>query len=188
MIQVIDNFIDIEYQETIKQMLFCDRFPWYYIADITSAKTPESMSAPACRHMFVSESNITSDNFQTLVPMARKITESTSFTQLVQCRTFLQFPLSDSFVRRRTDDLHIDLHTRHLVLLYYVCDSDGDTIIVDRPPDVPPTQMEKCPILKQVTPKQGRAVIFDGSLYHTAQQPTSNMRCIINFDFIEKID
>jgi len=39
-------------------------------------------------------------------------------------------------------------------------------------------------IIQRVKPKRGRAVIFDGKYYHTAEQPTQNMRCIINFNII----
>ena len=34
----------------------------------------------------------------------------------------------------------------------------------------------------KVTPKQGRVVLFDGALYHTAQQPNNNIRCVVNYD------
>ena len=37
-------------------------------------------------------------------------------------------------------------------------------------------------VVMRVTPKQGRAVIFDGKYYHTAEQPKDNLRCIINFN------
>jgi hypothetical protein len=35
---------------------------------------------------------------------------------------------------------------------------------------------------KRVTPKRGRAVLFDGSRYHCSSQPTIGYRTIINFD------
>mgnify|MGYP003111022001 CR=1 FL=1 len=35
---------------------------------------------------------------------------------------------------------------------------------------------------KRVTPKQGTILTFDGSLWHTAEQPTKGTRCIINFN------
>ena len=41
--------------------------------------------------------------------------------------------------------------------------------------------------LKRVTPKQGRIVVFDGRYWHTAEQPTKNIRCIINMN-IDKSD
>ena len=35
---------------------------------------------------------------------------------------------------------------------------------------------------QRVTPKQGRVVLFDGSHYHTAQQCTNKIRCIVNYN------
>ena len=40
-------------------------------------------------------------------------------------------------------------------------------------------------VKQKVTPKQGRVVLFDGGLMHTAEQPiNSNVRCIVNYDLI----
>ena len=66
-----------------------------------------------------------------------------------------------------------------MVALYYVCDSDGDTIIYNerhQPANKVYTVKQK------VTPKQGRMVLFDGSLYHTAEQPEHNVRCVVNYN------
>ena len=35
-------------------------------------------------------------------------------------------------------------------------------------------------IKKKVTPKQGRVIVFNGSYWHTAEQPKDNNRCVIN--------
>ena len=61
-----------------------------------------------------------------------------------------------------------------------VCDSDGDTIIYNER-----EESETYTVKKRVTPKQGRVVLFDGGLMHTAEQPiNSNVRCIVNYDLI----
>ena len=62
-------------------------------------------------------------------------------------------------------------------MLYYVCDSDGDTIIFNEK-----EKSEKYTVQKRVTPKQGRVVLFDGDFYHTAEQPIDNIRCVVNYD------
>ena len=72
------------------------------------------------------------------------------------------------------DTPHLDLKEKHSALLYYVNDSDGDTIIYE--------DVKKNKIKKTVKPKQGRMVIFDGSYWHTGSQPRNNIRCIINTD------
>ena len=73
------------------------------------------------------------------------------------------------------------MHRNHFVILYYVVDSEGDTIIYNERwnNDIRP---EKYTEKQRVTPKQGRVVIFDGSLYHTAEQPLNNHRCIVNYN------
>ena len=103
---------------------------------------------------------------------------------VLQGPSFLQFPLQlkDDTV----DTPHIDIYDGNegkvdfIVALYYVVDSDGDTIIYnekDRDPE------GKYTIKQCVTPKQGRMVIFDGGLYHAAKQPiNSNTRCIVNYN------
>ena len=65
----------------------------------------------------------------------------------------------------------------HLVALYYVCNSDGDTIIYNER-----ERSSNYTIKEKVTPKKGRIVLFDGRLYHTAEQPINTTRCIVNYD------
>ena len=67
----------------------------------------------------------------------------------------------------------------HIVALYYVMDSDGDTIIYNER-----EESESYTVKQRVTPKQGRMVIFDGRLYHTAEQPNKSIRCIVNYDIL----
>ena len=85
------------------------------------------------------------------------------------------------------DNAHVDLSSPHLVVLYYVMDSDGDTIIYDKKWEKGKEHLNsektaKLLIKKRVTPKQGRLVVFDGRYWHTAEQPKYNKRCVINTD------
>ena len=100
--------------------------------------------------------------------------------KIIQGRSFLQFPLN---LKDRTPDTpHIDIENKeHIVALYYVCDSDGDTIIYNERKDQG-LEAKSYTIKEKVTPKQGRMVIFDGTLYHTAEQPKDNIRCVVNYD------
>ena len=80
-------------------------------------------------------------------------------------------PLHSNITKNNlVDTPHIDRETKHTVILYYVTTAVGDTIIyTDRGE-------------KKIAPKQGRVVIFDGSLKHTATQPTEDVRCVININ------
>ena len=197
-IYVIDDFIDLEYQEDIRTILMSDYqfqgkdFPWYYIQDVTAEGDVDSQNRAALAHEYLVFDEYTStpeeqkateeiDHFHYLfLPMLKHVCVRMNIKKInvLQGRSFLQFPLN--LKDRTVDTPHIDLHSRkHLVALYYVCDSDGDTIIYNERRE----PADKVYTVKQrVTPKQGRMVLFDGSLYHTAEQPERNVRCVVNYN------
>ena len=41
-------------------------------------------------------------------------------------------------------------------------------------------------IVNRIPPKKGRALIFDGNIYHYGEYPTTADRFIINFDLVGK--
>jgi hypothetical protein len=183
---IIDNFIPKSYQEQIKNTLMGAGFPWYYTPDVTFGALTDTR-APAMAHLYRDQKETVSGFYSMIAPLVHIGCDLVGFTytDVVQCRSFLQFPIVNS---PQTDNLHIDLTYDHLVILYYVTDSTGDTIIVDKhrigSTEEFDCKVEDYSIIQRVTPKQGRAVIFDGKYYHTAEQPTKDARCIINFDVI----
>lgn len=77
---------------------------------------------------------------------------------------------------------HIDNEFDHNVLLYYVNDSDGDTVIFNEKRG---DAFEVLSINERVSPKKGRAVLFDGNQYHASSNPATTLkRLTINFNFI----
>ena len=81
----------------------------------------------------------------------------------LQGRSFLQFPIKE---RGEPDLPHIDILDKiHIVALYYVCDSDGDTVIYNER-----ITSEKYTVKQRVTPKQGRIVIFPAFAAHKVSQ------------------
>lgn len=92
---------------------------------------------------------------------------------VIQSRVFLHMPSPNPGL----DDIHVDIELPHQVFLYYVNDSDGDTVFFK--------DDEKTEI-KRVTPKKGRGVFFDGSIKHCSTRPSKSHRCIFNYDFLGK--
>ncbi len=181
---VIDDFVSLEYQEKIKQELIGldNTFPWHYTEDITGAGDYDSQHRPAMSHQYVEFDDISpgivvSDYHDLMIPMLKKVGFRVGIrdVKVIQGRSFLQFPIKE---RGEPDLPHIDIMDKnHIVGLYYVIDSDGDTIIYNER-----KESKTYTIKQRVTPKQGRIVIFDGGLYHTAEQPLNNTRCIINYN------
>ena len=92
--------------------------------------------------------------------------------------------------------LHIDKAEPHVTIIYYINDSDGDTLIFndennkhlknikefmnnDNFLDFKNFQLSKC-----ISPKKGRVVIFDGNLWHYGKYPTKGERNIININLV----
>ena len=68
-----------------------------------------------------------------------------------------------------TTPSHIDLNRDHCVMIYYVNDCDGVTILRNN---------------GKIKPKRGRIVLFDGLIPHKIRYPTKGYRCILNFNFM----
>ena len=198
MVKVIDNFIELKYQEYIKRELLGgfdenrewqeSDFPWFFAEDVTAAGDAESQHRPAFGHQYVeyiegkSAGRVCSEYNDVFTTLLKKVGLELGLSNInvIQGRSFLQFPILRE--RKEPDLPHIDLPNRsHIVALYYVLDSDGDTIIYNEREDQG-TDASLYTIKERVTPKQGRIVIFDGGLYHTAEQPLNNNRCIANYN------
>lgn len=85
---------------------------------------------------------------------------------------------------------HLDAHYKHKVLVYYVDDSDGDTILFNekwKEEDFKNTVMLSTEA--RVAPKRGRILMFDGLQYHTSQNPIQHKyRSIININIVTQDD
>jgi len=78
---------------------------------------------------------------------------------------------------------HIDMTAPHMVLLYYVNDSDGDTIIFDQKYDGGEVPM--LTVNRTVKPRAGSAIVFDGLTYHSSSSPKdTEERIVLNINFI----
>ena len=197
---VIDDFISLEYQEKIKSIMLGSQlyfdghpdggveFPWYFIEDVTSALDSDSQHRPAFSHSYVTyygdddetEPFIESDYHRLFVPMLRRVCKHLDIKgfNVTQGRSFLQLPLG--LKSTTPDSPHIDMMDEdHLVALYYVCNSDGDTIIYNER-----QRSSNYTIKEKVTPRKGRIVLFDGRLYHTAEQPRYHSRCVANYNLM----
>ena len=72
---------------------------------------------------------------------------------------------------------HFDMNKnfQHFNVLYYVNESDGDTILFDGP---------DLNVIEKVSPKKGRFFIFKGNYLHAGQHPINNWgRIVINMNF-----
>jgi hypothetical protein len=97
--------------------------------------------------------------------------------------------LNNKNISNNSDNIHINRNEPHLVMIYYVIDSDGDTILYDKKMgDIPndkqyyPEKYYKFNIENRIEAKRGRILFFDGKVYHSSSTPIKTNRCIITLD------
>ena len=189
---VIDDVIPTYKQNQIEDLFVSSRLPWIFFKDIAISDseikrlgitklTPGigcyiKQDNPAYVNEFLLKETST-------IPQSacRKIGKECK--DIFNGRSFMHFPLA-SELRTEHDNIHVDVKYEHLVCLYYVNDSDGDTFIFDKTSKDTPFLLKstKLEVVQKVTPKKGRVVLFNGNRYHSSSGPTKGIRCILNFN------
>lgn len=168
---VVDDCISKNYQNLIHRVIDSDpSFAWTYHDDLTKAYVTEKTIGFS--HLFMHEAKYKSDYWGLFLPLVYEACEKQSIpiVTVVRGRSFLQVPTVKT---TEYDSPHIDMDIRHTVCLYYVNDSDGDTFF-----------FKNKEVIKRVTPRKGRCVFFDGSIFHASSKPTKGSRIVINYNFI----
>jgi hypothetical protein len=180
--KIIDNSLDTAFVNDVETFLFSNYFPWYFVDNIAmKGLINNHYLQVGFSHVFYGDENKNSYNYENFEQLKTIVTTNMTGT-IERARTFLHIPVPQE-IRTPHDTVHVDFHHPHTVCLYYVNDSDGDTIIYDKTyNDGDPNQPMN--VVERISPKKGRVIIFDGSYYHCATPPTSNPRCIINFNVL----
>ena len=194
-IYVIDDIIPRNYQELIKETVFHTyNHQWFLKRSLSESTTEPYLDegfadAPGFVNVFYNNHGITNpDVYNRVMPMIHEACNRVEFkfNKLLFGRSFFQMPLT---THSGITNPHVDVNVEHLVCLYYVIDSDGETVFFDKkddPVDSPrPSFAEgSYEILHKVEPKQGRMVVFNGSMYHANILPQNGMRCVINCNVV----
>ena len=201
MIQVYDNILPLALVDRIERTLTDENFHWFSLDDISlGGQKPKRefifpdgwnhVESPGMTKPFWRD-DLWFDPYD-MYMMGRMIVDYFSDASGIPLNRFIRMkanmltPNPNPKSNEKSFHYpHIDFYNNHHVLVYYVNDSDGDTILFNekwKPEDngnlVPLT------VKQTVTPKRGRIVYFDGLHYHTSQSPiNSPERMILNINF-----
>ena len=197
---VIDDFVPTWYQNALELMI--NDTPLYYGDNVNHARDSsipvygsDSELAVAAHNgglaiMSFRDGVTYNEKAQaTINPMLFRLRELVGPFDLLRCRVAMN--LSDGI--GGVHQQHIDDPAPHTVLLYYINDSDGDTILYKERAN-PLTYLagdypDSFNIDVRVTPKKGRAVIFDGLQFHSVSSPKETLkRQIINVNVLRHED
>ena len=192
---VIDDCISNENQKLIKDICVGPTFPWYSFnsSNYNPNSSVETFSkqqleiynnrsqyfdSPQFSHLVFDEGVANSNHLPVLIPLLSSI--PVQIEQLLKIKFNMKYPKNNNNFGVPHFDLNLN---SFLTALYYVNDSDGDTVIFNQRNN---EDFETLTIKQTISPKQGRIIIFDGTLYHSAGNPLLQERIVININFIAK--
>ena len=187
MIEVHDNIFSPKLINLIESSVFSNSFingkdlspKWNFIPNLVSNNSNDKEHGFGFGSDFITLNGPTVPHFSFYSQLLYEFCHFKNFFlySILGGRFFLQSPLIDP-----TPSIpHYDFYENDgtptdgiWILLYYVNDSDGDTIFYEQ---------DGVTELKRVNPKKGRCVFSKNTMLHSAGKPTKSPRAIINFNF-----
>jgi hypothetical protein len=187
-ILVIDDFISLDKQDEISNLCFSPGMAWYFNPTAGYPKEIlDNIQLPAqvldgfqFTHRVIDNGQILSNTYPMFAPLLASLPFSNVIIERIKLNltTKVSGFNSHNFGSPHTDR-GFNSSNDYLTAIYYVNDSDGDTIVFNE------SVIDKNLTVKQrITPKKGRIVIFDGHVLHSPSNPIiSDLRCVINLNF-----
>jgi hypothetical protein len=198
--RVIDDFLPPPLAQSIYQLLEGPEIKWQFgktsVEYLTSEPffntDVETKDSLQFRHTFMRSNEIVSDFYKYITPVVEfyemHTSSKISYTQRIKANMLFnhegikpQLPHTDAMeIKERA--ISGKIWPGRTTLLYYVNNSDGDTIFYNERFTGQP--IGKLTEQMRVSPKKNRAVIFDSSQLHSACKPTNkNYRIVLNCIF-----
>lgn len=178
MIKILDDVISDKYS-----MFLFDRIanlPWTFVPNLSYGNGENYNSAGFSYSFYLHENynqkekvTISKPEYNYIIPLFfdafEKFSLNLSLENIFRCRSRLTLNKEKSSI----EDKHIDYSFPHLVLLYYVNTTDGDTVLY-----------QGNEVIERVAPKRRRCVLFDGSMYHASSSSTLSPRIVLNTNIL----
>ena len=145
-------------------------FDWYFNSNISYTNQDRNkLQEFGFTHTFWDSNGIRNTNVALFwKPGLLQIMDAINSSIIIRSRADMTTNVPKSFFH----DPHVDYCFPHLSVVYYVNDSDGDTFFFD----------DENKLIKRVSPRDGRAVMFDSNISHAGSNPIHrNIRMVVNF-------
>ena len=190
-INIIDNYIPPKEAYDIEEFFLGTNFGWYWNKEtieqeeLEKYNTKNTVNTGQFTHAVMRNFNLMADHVRNenkgLVTSdaydgIKEIFKNINFNLVVRIKGNLNLNVT-SYKKESHQPIHNDaLVNGYKSLIYYINDSDGDTIFFN----------DKLKEIKRVSPKKGRAVIFDSQILHCGCNPIKQQkRAVINFIYKE---
>ncbi len=185
----IEKFIPSSYADILEDIICkSPEFQWVYTPSTNNQKETQIMKrdersyeSEQLVHALYLEGARRSQFFDVIFPFFYFLEEKTGIRLEAVERVKANMLLRSTEPDDKYNTPHIDVpDPGYKSLLYYVKDSDGDTFFFNET-----WRDKKALTLKQrVSPKKGKAVVFDSSTWHASSNPRQNQnRVVLNLIF-----
>lgn len=182
---VIDDFLDKSYHQQLHQELSSPYFPWYYQSSLSYAEDHTRGQVGLGNigfNFWIKKDQWTETGIsRMLMPFGYKVQDRLSSPSILRIRIDMTLYNPNNHQHQT----HVDFYNPHYSSVFYVNDSDGDTIIYNEKYNGNEVEeMKSLTVKEKISPKANRLLIFDGKYYHTGHSPSKhNNRIIINSNY-----
>lgn len=175
--------VDKEYQNKIYDYLTDISFPWHFMEDATTEKINTIQgSTPAFGNLlfYPGQENPHLEFFKPLIAAIERESNMT-ITNLMRVRAgfLLNTKYAIPSMPYKYNTPHRDYDQEHYVAVYYVNETDGDTVIFHET-----ERAEKYYPMHKCSPEPGKVLLFNGWHYHSSTCPKMfTKRIAININF-----
>ena len=123
-IKVIDGFLNDSYHKEILNLLNGPSFPWYYQNNLTYVDQKGALNDFGFSHLFVNEDGPKSSYYNLILPFILKVKDEIKAKKVIRCRGDMTVLSLKKYVHQ----YHTDFNFPNIASVYYINDSDGETI------------------------------------------------------------
>ena len=185
-VKVVENLVPESYADKLEQL--CKNLPWFWYENISGygESTADEVNTKGFQygfsHVAMNDGEKRSQELENFMPLVYFMEEKLGIK--VNNLYRIRIALNTWTGLDIQHNPHVDMNLPHKVLLYYVNDSDGDTVMYNEIHELNKSEPKKYTVSQRVTPAKGKAVIFDGWRYHSSSKPLNNAgRFIVNINF-----
>lgn len=192
-IRIKDDFISKSLQNEIEKTLLWRNFPYYYHAETTffneeifayqERVDKNTKDSPQLCHIAMRDGVQSSEFWPLISPIFYQAMNDFDMNiEMERCKVNLMLKDGD-FNPNEYNPPHFDTdNTTSYIGIYYVSNSDGDTLCFETPHEN--FTKEAFKVIKRASPKKGRFLFFPADTLHAGRPPTIfDSRCVINFIF-----
>jgi hypothetical protein len=190
-IYIFDDIVNIEIQNKLEEYAFNRNVKWELKKNITGGPDSQKYTFPA---NVIGEKDIDVNILKLIDLIINNVLLKLNKKLLKKYRIKINKTKPYKFdANEEYRLLHVDRLEEHMTIIYYINDSDGDTLMFHDEnnkhlnhfaKDTVNLDSENFVLTNTISPQKGRVVVFDGKLWHYGKYPTKGERNIININLV----